>query len=113
MLPTLVCDFFEVTDPSGGETYKRLPIAQGDIILGDRGYCHRAGVAHALDNGGDVVVRLNSNNFPLLDRHNRSFELLQKLRTLRGWKPKEWIVRLVSTISSTSRMANRHGQIMN
>ncbi len=59
LLPTLVCDFFEVTDVSGGETYKRLPVEQGDIILGDRGYCHREGVAHVLNNGGDVVVRLN------------------------------------------------------
>ncbi len=93
LLPTLVCDFFEVTDVSGGETYKRLPIERGDIILGDRGYCHRKGVAHVLNNGGDVVVRLNSNNFPLLDRHDQPFDLLGKLRTLRGWKPKEWAVR--------------------
>ena len=92
-LPTLVCDFFELTDVNGGETYKRLPIEQGDIILGDRGYCHREGVAHVLNSGGDVVVRLNSNNFPLLDRHDRPFDLLGRLRTLRGWKPKEWAVR--------------------
>jgi len=93
LLPTLVCDFFEVTDVSGGETYKRLPVEQGDIILGDRGYCHREGVAHVLNNGGDVVVGLNSIKFPLLDRQVQPFDLLGRLRTLRGWKPKEWAVR--------------------
>src|SRR5215210_1126451 len=51
-LPTLTCDFAEVTDASEGETYTRVPVSPGDIILGDRGYCHRRGVAHVLRGGG-------------------------------------------------------------
>src|SRR5215207_2876434 len=66
-LSSLECDFFEVTDPSGGETYTRLPVQPGDVILGDRGYSHREGVAHVVDGGGDVVVRLNTGAFPLCD----------------------------------------------
>ena len=92
-LPTLTCDFAEVTDSTGGETYKRVPVEPGDIILGDRGYCHREGVAHVLERGGDVVVRLNANSFPLLHEESRPFELLSALRSMEGHVPSEWAVR--------------------
>lgn len=92
-LPTLVCDFFEVTDNRGAETYKRFPIQSGDIVLGDRGYCHREGAAYVKEHGGEVVVRLNTTNFPLLDaKIGEPFQLLQRLRTIRGRQPKEWDV---------------------
>lgn len=93
-LPDLRCDFYELTDVRGAETYKRVPVAPGDIILGDRGYCHREGVAHVLRHGGDVIVRLNSTNFPLLavDR-DEPFALLTNLRRLKGCRPAEWPVR--------------------
>ena len=92
-LPTLLCDFFEVTDARGGETYERLPIERGDIVLGDRGYCHREGVAFVKERGGDVVVRLNSTSFPLMDLDDQPLELLPTLRTLEGHQSKEWSVR--------------------
>jgi hypothetical protein len=88
----LACDFFEVTDVKGGETYKRVRVRSGDIILGDRGYAHREGVAHVLNKGGDVVVRLTSSTFPLLDARGRPFELLPALRRLKVHVPGEWSV---------------------
>ena len=91
-LSSLECDFFEVTDPSGGETYTRLPVQPGDVILGDRGYSHREGVAHVVDRGGDVVVRLNTGAFPLCDVHGAAFDLLGSLRTLPHHEPGEWQV---------------------
>jgi hypothetical protein len=92
-LPTLTCDFAEVTDASGGETYARVPVHRGDIILGDRGYCHREGVAHVLERGGDVVVRLNSTNFPLVEPEGARVDLLTTLRTLEEHVPGSWPVR--------------------
>lgn len=93
-LPRMRCDFYEVTDNKGGESYKRIPVRPGDIILGDRGYCHREGVAHVLRKQGDVVVRLNSSNFPLVHAgQDVAFELLPHLRRLRGHEPGEWSVR--------------------
>jgi len=92
-LPTLTYDFAEVTDASGGETYRRVPVEPGDIILGDRGYCHRDGVAHVLEHGGDVVVRLNSSNFPLMDAEGERLDLVATLRTLSGHVPGSWPVR--------------------
>lgn len=92
-LPTLTCDFAEVTDSRGGETYTRVPVSPGDIILGDRGYCHRRGVAHVLKGGGDVVVRLNSSNFPLFDQEGRPLDLLATMRSIDGYAPHERPVR--------------------
>jgi hypothetical protein len=88
-LPSLECDFFEVTDPSGGESYRRLPVKPGDLILADRGYSHRQGVAHVVEAGGDVIVRLNSGIFPLLDGDER-FDLRGRLRGLTEYEPAEW-----------------------
>lgn len=92
-LPSLTCDFAEVTDAQGGETYTRVPVQPGDVILGDRGYCHRAGVAHVIDHGGDVVVRLNSNSFPLLDAEGTALDLLAAMRSLKGHAAQGWQVR--------------------
>lgn len=92
-LPTLTCDFAEVTDATGGETYARVPVHPGDVILGDRGYCHREGVAHVLDRGGDVLVRLNANSFPLIDVEGKPLHLLDTMRSMEGHTPQEWPVR--------------------
>src|SRR4030067_3583122 len=88
------CDFYEVTDDTGGDTYKRIPVHGGDIILGARGYCHREGVAYVRRKQGDVLVRLNSTSFPLVDgKRDAPFDLLPHLRRLRGHQPGEWAVR--------------------
>ena len=92
-LPDLACDFYELTDVRGAETYKRFPVSPGDIILGDRGYCHREGVAHVVKAKGDVIVRLHSTAFPLLHANGQTpFALLPHLRTLPATEPGEWSV---------------------
>jgi len=93
-LPDMRCDFYEVTDNKGAETYKRIPVQQGDVILADRGYCHREGVADVLDQHGEVIVRLNSTNFPLLEANrNVPFDIMAHLRRLSGHQAGEWDVR--------------------
>ncbi len=90
----LRCDFFAVTDARGVETYERVPVEPGDILLADRGYCQRKGVAHVLAKGGDAVVRLHSTNFPLLAAAGEEpFDLLPRLRTLRAGAVGDWPVR--------------------
>jgi len=91
-LPALACDFVEVTGVRGGETLCRIPVQAGDVVLADRGYSHRAGVAWVLAQGGDVIVRHQGANFPLLDRTGREFELLAALRGLHEHQPGTWPV---------------------
>jgi IS4 transposase len=115
-LPDLTCDFFAVTNAGGAETFERIPVDRGDILLGDRAYCHREAVARVVKAGGDVIVRLNLTNFPLLlpkrstkpapeeerqekeeeKRKKDSFDILAHLRTLEGFKPHSWPVRFVA-----------------
>lgn len=91
-LSDMTCDFYEVTDERGGETYRRFPVAPGDIILGDRGYSHRQGVAHVVSAKGDVVVRLNWTSFPLLALTGKSFDILAHLRQMEGHVAHQWDV---------------------
>jgi hypothetical protein len=91
-LPQLSCDFLQVTDVHGGETLKRLPVRKGDIVLCDRGYSHREGVAQVIAQEADVVVRLNSGVFPLLDQQGRTIDLLKLVEKLKVGKIGEWPV---------------------
>lgn len=66
-LADLQCDFFEVTDVrEGGETFHRVPVTPGDILMGDCVYAEPPGVSHVVRAQGDVVVRLNRQALPLL-----------------------------------------------
>jgi hypothetical protein len=91
-LPDLACDFFELTDVGGGETYRRVPVQRGDLLLADRGYSQAAGVATVADADGDVLVRWNSFSFPLELAEGRPFEALKELSKLPKRSPREWAV---------------------
>ena len=91
-LPQLSCDFLELTDAHGGESLKRLPVVKGDIVLCDRGYSHREGVAQVLEAGADVVVRLNAGAFPLTDETDQPLDLLRLVAKLRIGQIGEWPV---------------------
>lgn len=89
-LRDLQCDFFELTDWSGGETWRRVPIAPGDLIVGDRVYATPSGVAHVVDGGGDVLVRLNHSSLPLFDGSGKQFSVLGRVRGLRIGQVGQW-----------------------
>jgi hypothetical protein len=91
-LPDLSCDFFEVTDEHGGETYRRIPVAPGDLLLADRGYSNAAGVATVSEAGGDVLVRWNSFSFPLKTPDGNPFDALKELNLMPKRGAREWAV---------------------
>jgi hypothetical protein len=94
-LADLQCDFFQLTDiREGGETFRRVPVAGGDILLGDRVYAGPPGVSHVVRAQGDVVVRLNRQALPLFDGHGRRIDLLPFLRKLQGMTPQEQAARV-------------------
>lgn len=81
-LMDLQCDFFELTDVSGGETWRRVPVRAGDIMLGDRIYATPVGVAHVMEAQGDVLVRLNRNSLPVYVGSER-VDVLKAVRHLK------------------------------
>jgi hypothetical protein len=90
-LSDLHCDFFQLTDiREGGETFRRVPVVSGDVLMGDRVYAAPPGVSHVVDRGGDVIVRLNRAALPLYEPHGERIELLPRLRQLRGDAPREY-----------------------
>lgn len=82
----------EVTGVEGGETLARHEVKEGQVLLGDRGYAHREGVARVLEAGGHVVVRLNSSSFPLENRRGKAQALPGCLEGLEIGELGDWDV---------------------
>jgi Transposase DDE domain len=95
-LPSLECDYFELTSGKGkntGEKLGRFPFRVGELVLADAGYCHPAGVAAVVASGADLCVRLNPASLPLVDERGRVFPLLERLQILeKAGKTGEWQV---------------------
>ena len=73
-LPSLVCDFFEVTATIGegsGESLNRLPVGPHELILADAGYCSVAGIEYVWQHGADVLVRVNPQSFVAYSAYGR------------------------------------------
>jgi hypothetical protein len=83
--PTLACDFFKLTARDGkgnGESLQQYPLATGDQVVADRGYCHARGFHYAADQGAAVAVRLNPQGIRLQQADRSAFELSAQLQTL-------------------------------
>jgi hypothetical protein len=89
-LESLQCDFFEVTDAHEGETFRRIPVTPGDLLLGDRDYATPPGIAHVIEAGGHVLARVNHKALPLFDLRGNPFRLTERLRTLTVGTCREW-----------------------
>ncbi len=97
-LADLQCDFFQLTDiKEGGETFRRVPVKAGDIMMGDRVYAAPPGVSHVVNAGGDVIVRLNRAALPLYDRAGKRIDLLAHLRLLKGRSVREYLAQARNT----------------
>src|SRR5215470_16577232 len=48
-----------VSDVHTGETLKHFTLAPGDVAVADRGYAHCQGMRAAVEQGADLIVRLN------------------------------------------------------
>jgi hypothetical protein len=74
----------ELTNDTGGETFVRMDVEEGSIVLGDRGYAHRRGIWHVVSHGADVLVRVNWQNIPFVDRDGNAFNVTEHLKNTRG-----------------------------
>jgi hypothetical protein len=82
-LRDLQCDHFELTDVKGGETFRRIPVEQGDLLLGDRAYGTPPGINHVVSHGGAVLVRVNHKSLPLYDADGEKIALAKWLKAFR------------------------------
>lgn len=83
-LANLPCEFLELTDVQGGEKFARFPVAEGDWIMGDRGYSNANGVDSVRRNGGPVLRRAHPMSLPMYGQ--RGGEKLDVLAELKGMK---------------------------
>lgn len=93
-LTTLHCDWQELTDAHGGESLERLPVQRGDVILGDRAFFTRRGMAHLAVAGAYAVIRLRWRHARLLDPQGQVCRALDLACTLAAGQVGEWPVHL-------------------
>ena len=77
-----------VSDVHTGETLKHFTLAPGDVAVADRGYAQCQGMSAAVQQGADLIVRLNPFSVVLGDAAGAPLELCaalkrQKTETLR------------------------------
>ena len=96
--PDLRCDYFKLTATEGqgtGESLQHYPIAPGDLVVVDRGYCQASGIHFVAERKAWVTVRLNPQGILLQTEKGAAFPLLRKLATLqRPGQIAVWNVRI-------------------
>lgn len=73
----------KVTSVTDGETLRRFSWLPGQIVLADRGYSNAPGILWVVDQGADVLVRVNRGALPLYDA-GVAIDVLEWLRSLDG-----------------------------
>lgn len=94
-LPELRCDHYELTDQRGGEKLGRFCFRAGELVLADRGYSHRAGVAAVLQAKAQALLRWNPATFPVEGPEGEPWDLLSRLRPLPVRQVGHWPVSFV------------------
>lgn len=89
-LTTLRCDWQELTDASGGESLERVPVRAGDVILADRNFFTRSGMAHLAAGEADALIRLRWRHPRLLDGQGRVCRALELADTLKAGQVGDW-----------------------
>jgi hypothetical protein len=81
-----------LTDATGGESFQNYHVVEGDLFMADRCYGNRAGIAHVLGSGGQVLVRFAWNHLPLQTLEGAPFDLISALSTLKAGEYGDWAV---------------------
>jgi hypothetical protein len=81
-LDLLALQFVEVlvSDVHTGETLKHFPLAPGDVAVADRGYAHCQGMSAAVQQGAELIVRLNPFSVVVGDAAGAPLELCATLK---------------------------------
>lgn len=85
-LPTLSCDFFNLTETKGkgtGESFFQFSIKKGDYIIADRGYSTAPGVHHVASKKAYVMVRVNTQSLVIQNLKGGEFPLLKNVMEIK------------------------------
>ena len=96
-LRTGLIDHLSVTGDNIGESFTELPVDPGDLVIADRGYATRAGIAALVARQAEVLVRITWQNLPLQHPAGQPFALGEALDTLPPGTIGQWDVQLVPT----------------
>jgi hypothetical protein len=91
-LSALECVTVKVTDVSTGETLRNFDLRPGQLVVADRGYCTGRGFAAAVEQGADLLIRLNRGSLLLHDRHGELLNPLALAQQLQGHRATEHAV---------------------
>lgn len=72
-----------VTDGFGGESLKRFCFTPSQLVIVDRGYANPPGIQSTVDQGADVLVRVNRGTLPLVSPAGEVLDVLAEARKLR------------------------------
>ena len=84
----------EVTDETGGETFRRFAphAGPGQLWIGDRAYAGPPGIAAMIAAGAQVLVRWNRGALPLYDAKEMELDVRERLaRLTQDGRPREWM----------------------
>lgn len=77
----------QLTQVHGGETLLRYAFEPGEIVVADRGYSHRPGLAHVVAAQAHFIVRWNPSSTPLQWPGGGELDLMATLRSLPEAQP--------------------------
>lgn len=89
---SLNCDQFIISRQSTGESLVNFKVSEDDLFIGDRVYGRLKGMKHAIDHGGQFLVRLKNKAFKMYDKYDVEINLLNAVKHLRVGQVKELLV---------------------
>jgi len=72
-----------ITDEKVGETARNFDAAPGELWILDRGYSNPPSVLHVVEQGADILVRVNRHSLPLYDSRGQRVSVCELLSTTR------------------------------
>jgi hypothetical protein len=89
-------DSIELTDAKGAEGFERFTVRPGEILVGDRAYGTRGGMASVAKRGAFFIARFAWPSVPLSTADGQPFSLFEALRSLPEARPGEFRVQFLS-----------------
>lgn len=89
-------DSIELTDAKAAEGLERFSVTAGEILVGDRAYGTRLGMASVAERGAFFITRFAWPSVPLLTADGQPFSLFDALRSLPEACPGEFRVQFLS-----------------